>query len=59
MTYGWVPLKDKLLTTGRSSISLINKPSSVDVPSIPPLFKFEREKKRKTKQDRLYRDKTQ
>ncbi len=39
-------IKDKLITTGRSSISLINKTSSVDVPSIPPLFKFEREKKK-------------
>jgi hypothetical protein len=49
--------KDKLLTTGRSSMSLINKPSSVDVPSIPPLKCFGgRGKKRKTQQDRLHRD---
>jgi hypothetical protein len=35
-----VRIKDKLLTTGRSSISLFNRTFSVDVTSIPPLNIF-------------------
>ena len=42
-------IKDKLITTGRSSISLFNKPCSLDVPSIPPrMFWKWGGKKRKT-----------